>query len=209
MTISLQTPVQLKTLIQHLVKLWGQKKNQLKLKKTSKVTAVVAVTSIFVERNEIYGALIPGTRRVLAIRTKAPFFAGKSLWVKNLSEKKRIGQISKKFAPTSKKLELNNTSSKLKHAKAHLNWAKKPDPNVSYGLKVKSKTTRILHDSGSSGDVLFVQKGSIKHISVVKQAVSQLWGTSTGTFNTDKVGESEISFVEYSTNKKFTFSQAL
>jgi hypothetical protein len=51
----------------------------LKLKKTSKVTAVVAVTSIFVERNEIYGALIPGTRRVLAIRTKAPFFAGKSL----------------------------------------------------------------------------------------------------------------------------------
>jgi hypothetical protein len=29
-----------------------------------------------------------------------------------------------------------------------------------------------------------------------------LWGTSNGTFVTDKVGDIEISFVEYSTSKK-------
>ncbi len=29
-----------------------------------------------------------------------------------------------------------------------------------------------------------------------------MWGTSNSTFNTDKVGDIEISFVEYSVNKK-------
>jgi hypothetical protein len=61
---------------------------------------------------------------------------------------------------------------------------------------------RVLLDSGSSGDLLFVKKGSIKHISVVKRAVSQSWGTSNGTFDTDKVGDIEISSVEYSACKK-------
>jgi hypothetical protein len=36
----------------------------------------------------------------------------------------------------------------------------------------------------------------------VKQVVSQLWGTSNGTFVTDRVGNIEISFVEYSASKK-------
>ncbi len=48
----------------------------------------------------------------------------------------------------------------------------------------------------------FIKKGSIQHISVAKQVVPQLWGTSNGTFNTDKVGDIEISFVKYSTSKK-------
>jgi hypothetical protein len=61
---------------------------------------------------------------------------------------------------------------------------------------------RVLFDSGSSGDLLFAKKGSIKHISIVKQAVPWPWGTSNGTFNTDNVGDIEISFVEYSTSKK-------
>jgi hypothetical protein len=39
-------------------------------------------------------------------------------------------------------------------------------------------------------------------MSVVKQVVPQLWGTSNGTFITDKVGDIEISFVEYSASKK-------
>ena len=33
-------------------------------------------------------------------------------------------------------------------------------------------------------------------------AVPQLWGTSNGTFVTDKVGDIEISFWEYSNNEK-------
>jgi hypothetical protein len=47
-----------------------------------------------------------------------------------------------------------------------------------------------------------MRKGSSKRISVVKQDVPQLWGTSNGTFVTDKVGDIEISFVEYLASKK-------
>jgi hypothetical protein len=36
----------------------------------------------------------------------------------------------------------------------------------------------------------------------VKRVVPQSWGTSNGTFITDKVGDIEISFVEYSASKK-------
>ena len=77
-----------------------------------------------------------------------------------------------------------------------------PDLSDSSGLYVKNKTIRVLLDSGSSGDLLFLKKGSSKRISVVKQDVPQSWGTSNGTFNTNKVGDIEISFVEYSASKK-------
>jgi hypothetical protein len=68
--------------------------------------------------------------------------------------------------------------------------------------KVKNKTIRVLLDSGSSGDLLFMKKGSSKRISVVKWVVPQSWGTSNSTFVTDRVGNIEISFVEYSASKK-------
>jgi hypothetical protein len=77
-----------------------------------------------------------------------------------------------------------------------------PDLSVSSGLYVKNKTIRVLLDSGSSGDLLFLKKGFSKRISVVKCVVPQLWGTSNGTFVTDKVGDIKISFVEYSASKK-------
>jgi hypothetical protein len=47
-----------------------------------------------------------------------------------------------------------------------------------------------------------MKKGSSKCISVVKRVVHQSWGTSNGTFITDKVGDIEILFVEYSASKK-------
>jgi hypothetical protein len=47
-----------------------------------------------------------------------------------------------------------------------------------------------------------MKKGSSKCISVVKRVVPQSWGTSNGTFVTDKVGDIEISIVEYSASKK-------
>jgi hypothetical protein len=47
-----------------------------------------------------------------------------------------------------------------------------------------------------------MKKGSSKCISVVKRVVSQSWGTSNGTIVTDRVGDIEISFVEYSASKK-------
>ncbi len=92
--------------------------------------------------------------------------------------------------------------------KKHLNRAKKhhkglnePINNVSEGLIVKKKTIRVLLDTGPSGDLLFIKNGSQKYVSCVKRAAPQSWGTSNGTFLTKKVGEIDISFVEYSTSK--------
>jgi hypothetical protein len=118
------------------------------------------------------------------------------------SQKSRKGQIPKKLASKSKKLELNCTNLKLNSKKICSDCTKTPDPSVSSGLYVKNKTIRVLLDSGSSGDLLFMKKGSSKRISVVKRVVLQSWGTSNGTIVTDRVGNIEISFVEYSASKK-------
>jgi hypothetical protein len=110
--------------------------------------------------------------------------------------------MPKKLVSKSKKLELNCTNLKLNSKKTCSDCAKTSDPSISSGLKVKNKTIRVLLDSGSSGDLLFIKKGSSKRIFVVKRVVPQSWGTYNGTFVTDKVGGIEISFVEYSASKK-------
>ncbi len=56
-------------------------------------------------------------------------------------------------------------------------------------------------NTGSSGDLLFIRKGSKKYIPTMKRAVPQSWGTTNGTFQTKKVGTIDISFMEYSTSK--------
>jgi hypothetical protein len=61
---------------------------------------------------------------------------------------------------------------------------------------------RVLLDYGSSGDLSFMKKVSSKCISIVKRVVPQTWGTSNGTFITIKVGDIEISSVEYLASKK-------
>jgi hypothetical protein len=47
-----------------------------------------------------------------------------------------------------------------------------------------------------------MKKGSSKRIFVMKRVVPQSWGTSNGTFVTDRVGNIKILFVEYSASKK-------
>jgi hypothetical protein len=47
-----------------------------------------------------------------------------------------------------------------------------------------------------------MKKGSTTCISVVKRAVPESWGTSNGTFQTKKVGDGEISFLDYSDSKR-------
>jgi hypothetical protein len=83
----------------------------------------------------------------------------------------------------------------------HHKGLSKPVNNVSMRLIDKEKTTRVLLDTGSSGDLLFIRKGSHKYIPCVKRAVPQLWRTSNGTFQMKKVGEIDVSFVEYSASK--------
>ncbi len=95
---------------------------------------------------------------------------------------------------------LNLKKKHLISAKLHQIGLNEPTKDVSKGLIVKKKTIRVLLDTGSSGDLLFIRKGPPKYIPCTKRAA---WGTSNGTFLTKKVGEIEIniSFAEYSISK--------
>jgi hypothetical protein len=88
----------------------------------------------------------------------ADFLEENSRGLRNISPKTRKGWLTKKFASKSKKLELNSTNSKLKSKKTCSFCAKKPDPSISSGRKVKNKTIWVLLDSGLSGDLLFMKK---------------------------------------------------
>ncbi len=96
---------------------------------------------------------------------------------------------------------LNSKKKDLNRSNKHLNGLSEPVSNVCKRLIVKQKTIRVLLNTGSSGDLLFIRKGSQKYISTVKRAVPQSWGTSNGTFQTKKVGMIDISFMEYSASK--------
>ncbi len=139
---------------------------------------------------------------------RADFPEENSCRPRNLSQKTRKGQLPKKSALKSKKLELNSTILELKSRNKCSDRTKKPDPSIGSGLKVKNKTIRVLLDSGSSEDLLFMKKGSSKRISVVKRVVPQSWGTSNGTFVTDRGWVTLISFL-WSTRpaERSTFSQ--
>ncbi len=55
---------------------------------------------------------------------------------------------------------LNSKEKDLKQSNKHLNRLSKPISDVSKRLIVKQKTIRVLLDTGSSGDLLFIRKGS-------------------------------------------------
>jgi hypothetical protein len=89
---------------------------------------------------------------------KTDFYEENTCGPRNLSQKSRKGRIPKKSASKSKKLELNCTNLKLNSKKTCSDCAKTLDPSVSSGLYVKNKTIRVVLDSGSSGDLLFMKK---------------------------------------------------
>jgi hypothetical protein len=88
----------------------------------------------------------------------------------------------------------------LNRSKLHHKGFGKPNNDASKGIIVKT-TIRVLLDTGLSGDLLFIRKGSHKYVPCVKRNVPQSWGTSNRTFQTKKVGDINISFVEYSASK--------
>ncbi len=142
-------------------------------------------------------------RGLLAKRQKEPIFCRKipADRVTFLKNQEKV-EYRRKLAPKLKKLELNCTNSMLNSKNICSDCTVVPDLGDSSGLYVKNKTIRVLLDSESSDDLLFMKKESSKCISIVKRVVPQLWGTSNSTFVTDKVGNIEISFVEYSARKK-------
>ncbi len=161
-----------------------------KTAKTRKVTAVVGVMSIFKKkRYKSWSARLGNEKPSCQKAERANFPEENNRGSRSLSQKSRKGRILKKLVPKSKKLELNCTNSMLNSKNTCSDCAKMPDPSISSGLYVKNKTIRVLLDSGSSGDLLFMKKGSSKHISIVKGVVPQSRGTSNGTFITNKVGD--------------------
>ncbi len=178
-----------------------------KAAKTGKVTAIVMVMSIFKKKrcklqSTNFGNERPSRQKV----ERANFLEENTRGSRSLSQKSRKDRIPNKLASKLNKLELNCTNLMLNSKKTHSDCAKMPDPSVSSGIYVKNKTIRVLLDSGSSGDLLFMKKGSSKCISVVKQVVPQSRGTSNGTFVTDKVGDIEISFVRPARRSVFSWT---
>jgi hypothetical protein len=144
-----------------------------KTTKTRKVTAVVAVMSIFKKKRcKLQSANLGNERPFCQNVERANFPEKNTRGLRSLSQKARKGRIPKKLASKSKKLELNHTNLMLNSKNTCSDCTKTPDPSVSSGLYVKNKTIRVVLDSGSSGDLLFMKKGSSKSISVVKGGLS-------------------------------------
>jgi hypothetical protein len=89
--------------------------------------------------------------------------------LQNSQSKTKTGQFKTKTANKSAILTNTKAKSRQKSAKLSQNHASKRDKGVSYKLVVKSKTIRVLLDSGSSGDLLFLKKGASKHIPVINR----------------------------------------
>jgi hypothetical protein len=61
----------------------------------------------------------------------------------------------------------------------------------------------ILLDSGSDGNLIFVNKDKPFLLSYSKMLVPQLWNTSNGIFQTRRKAQVELNFFEYSDSKMF------
>jgi hypothetical protein len=62
---------------------------------------------------------------------------------------------------------------------------------------------RVLLDSGSGGDLVFVDKDKPMLLPSSKRLVPQLWNTSNGRFQTKRKAEVELNFFEYSDSKRY------
>jgi hypothetical protein len=66
----------------------------------------------------------------------------------------------------------------------------------------KQNLVRVLLDSGSDGDLFFVDKDKPMPLPSLKRLVPQLWNTLNGMFQTKRKAEIELKFFEYSDSKK-------
>jgi hypothetical protein len=62
---------------------------------------------------------------------------------------------------------------------------------------------RVLLDSGSDGDLIFVDKDKPMLLPTKKRLVPQSWNTLSGRFQTTQKAEIELNFFEYSNSKRF------
>jgi hypothetical protein len=62
---------------------------------------------------------------------------------------------------------------------------------------------QVLLDSGSDGELVFVDKDKPMLLPSLKRLVPQLWNTSNGRFQTKQKAEIELNFFEYSDSKRY------
>jgi len=150
--------------------------------KTGKVTAVV--TLIYLSKDKLWNSRSAKWKLLAKDRQKS---ASKS-------------EKSKHLARIRQNVALRDDLEKDRWKASRTGTSDSHD-DISTSLKVETKTISVLLDTGSSGDLLFIQKGKI-YIPIVRRAVPQSWNTSNGTFQTKKVGDIELSFLDYSTSKR-------
>ena len=67
----------------------------------------------------------------------------------------------------------------------------------------KLKLVRVLLDSGSDDDLIFVDKDKPMLLPSSKRLVPQSWNTLNGRFQTTRKAEMELNFFEYSDSKRY------
>ncbi len=67
----------------------------------------------------------------------------------------------------------------------------------------KKKIMRVLLDSGSDGDLVFVNKDKPMLLPYSKRLVPQSWNTSNGIFQTKRKARIELNFFDYSDSKRY------
>jgi hypothetical protein len=161
---------------------------------TSSDTCLIKATRIALENIKANEELIQNlkTGKVTAVVTIMKIFDTNVVNSRNSNSRKLSIKSNK---------QLNLKKKHLTSAKLHQIGLNEPTKDVSKRLIVKKKTIRVLLDTGSNGDLLFIRKGSQKYIPCTKWAAPQSLDTSNGTFLTKKVGEIDDSFVEYSISK--------
>ena len=126
--------------------------------KTGKVTAVVAV--IYLSKDKQCNSRIAKRKPLAKDRQESASKSEKS---------KRLARIRQNVALRDDLAKDRGKTSQTGTSESHY--------DDSNSLKVKTKTIRVLLDTGSSGDLLFIQKGKID-IPIVKRAVPQSWAPS-------------------------------
>jgi hypothetical protein len=67
----------------------------------------------------------------------------------------------------------------------------------------KQKLVQVLLDSGSDGDLVFVDKDKPMLLPSSKRLVKQSWNTLNGMFQTKRKAEIKLNFFEYSNSKRY------
>jgi hypothetical protein len=76
-------------------------------------------------------------------------------------------------------------------------------PTNAVTSTVNKKIVWVLLDSGSNGDLIFVNKDKLMLLPYSKRLVPQSWNTLNGTFQMRRKARVELNFFEYSDSKRY------